>query len=145
MKSEDLRRRLETLCRRYGVASLYVFGSRAREVATRVDGAEPVLELPLSDVDLAVHPRRGALQKAFERGGLQAELEELLGVDRADLVILPEVSAFLAADAVRGELLYCDDEDRQALEELYYLRRAADLAPYQRERLEALLEGELHR
>jgi hypothetical protein len=66
-------------------------------------------------------------------------------VSRADLVVLPEASTFLAADAVRGEMLYCDDEDRQAREELYYLRRAADLAPYQKERLEALLDGELRR
>jgi hypothetical protein len=46
---------------------------------------------------------------------------------------------------VRGELLYRDDEDRQAREELYYLRRAADLAPYQRQRLEGILRGELRR
>jgi uncharacterized protein len=133
------------VCGRYGVASLYVFGSRAREIAARVDGSEPVSSLPFSDIDLAVHPRRGALEKALDRGGLQSELESLLRVSRADLVVLPEASTFLAADAVRGELLYCDDEDRQAREELYYLRRAADLAPYQRERLEAMLDGELRR
>ena len=44
---------------------------------------------------------------------------------RADLVILPEAEVLLAADAIRGELPSCDDEDRQAREGLYSLRRAA--------------------
>ena len=56
-------------------------------------------------------------------------LETLLGADRVDLVILPEANAFLAADVVRGELLLATDLDAEAELQLYYLRRAADLAP----------------
>ena len=62
------------------------------------------------------------------------ELEELLGVPRVDLVILPEADAFLAAEIVRGELLYAQDLDQEAETQLYYLRRAGDLAPFFRER-----------
>ena len=76
-----------------------------------------------------------------DRVRLSIELEDLLGVNRVDLVVLPEADPFLALDIIRGELLYCEDEDAQAEDELYVLRRAGDLAPLERERL-ALSLGE---
>jgi hypothetical protein len=72
---------------------------------------------------------------------LTIDLEDLFGADRVDLVILPEASAFLALEAIQGELLYCEDEDDQAEYELYVLRRAGDLAPFERERREMILGG----
>jgi uncharacterized protein len=141
----NLRPKLEGLCRRSGIASLYAFGSRAREIAARVSGLKGDRGPQASDIDIAVEPKKGALGDAMSRMNLQRELEDLFEVPWVDLMILSEANAFLAADAVRGELLYCDDEDRQAFEELYYLRRAADLAPFQRQRLEGILSGELRR
>jgi predicted nucleotidyltransferase len=138
--------RLALICRRFGVTSLYVFGSRAGEIAARCSGQDAVEgAAPRADVDIAVQPAVGALVSARDRVALADELEELFQVSRVDLVLLPRASAFLAADAIRGELLYCEDEDRQSREELYYLRRAGDLAPLQQERLQGLLTGELHR
>ncbi|MFB3906446.1 MAG: nucleotidyltransferase domain-containing protein [Acidobacteriota bacterium] len=141
----DLRLTLAQICRRFAVLSLYVFGSRAKEIAARLsgDGLHPGPQA--SDVDIAVQPEKGALQDPIARVRLVQELEDLFEAQRVDLVVLPETSAFLAADAVRGELLYCDDEDRQAREELYYLRRAADLSPFQQQRLEGILSGEIRR
>jgi predicted nucleotidyltransferase len=136
---------LEDICQRFNVASLYVFGSRAREMADRLVGRVPASTLTDSDLDVAVQPVAGELRDASLRVDLMHELEHLFEVSRVDLVLLPEAGAFLVADAVRGELLYCDDEDRQAREELYYLRRAGDLAPFQRWRLEGILNGELRR
>lgn len=141
----DLRDELESICLRHGVASLYVFGSRASEIAARVAGEPATRASRGSDLDVAVQPREDALRDARARVTLAGELEALFDVPRVDLVILPEAAPFVAADAVRGELLYCDDEDRQAREELYHLRRAADLAPFQRRRLEGILTGELRR
>jgi hypothetical protein len=43
-----------------------------------------------------------------------AELEDLLEVNRVDLVILPEADPFLALEVIRGELLYSEELDRQA-------------------------------
>ena len=142
----ELNARLRAVCERFGVASLYVFGSRAREVAARLSGAADTPRgSAASDVDFAVQPVRGALAGPRERVDLTLALEELFGAPRVDLVILPEAGPFLAVDAIRGELLYCDDADRQAREELYYFRRAADLAPFQRARLDGILSGELRR
>lgn len=147
MKTPDKKvdEKLEELCGRFGVASLYAFGSRAREVAARLSSLESAPGKGASDLDLAVQPHTGGLRETLARVSFSQALQDLFGVQRVDLLILPEASPFLAADAVRGELLYCDDEDRQAREELYYLRRAADLAPFQRQRLEGILSGEFRR
>lgn len=140
-----LRQELGEVCRRFRVASLYVFGSRAHEAVALVAG-EPRTPAPTdSDLDVAVQPATDALRAPRDRVLLIQSLETLFDIVRVDLVILPEADAFLAADAVRGELLFCDDENRQAREELYYLRRAGDLAPFKRARLEGILSGELRR
>jgi len=74
---------------------------------------------------------------------LAIALEDLLGVGRVDLVCLPEVDPFLAANVVRGERLYAREEYEADEYDLYVLRRAGDLAPLERERMALILgEGE---
>ena len=132
--SAELENQLAVLARTHHLDDIYVFGSRTREMAALVTGAEPVSEHPASDVEVGVQPERGYRLTARERVLVTLELEELLGVPRVDLVILPEADAFLAAEIVRGELLYAQDLDQEAETQLYYLRRAGDLAPFFRER-----------
>ena len=137
-----LRARLAGIARRHGAADLYVFGSRATWIAARIGGISPPGPEPSdSDVDIGVRPRRGALFLAEDRVSLTLALEELLGVDRVDLVVLPEAGAFLALAAVSGELLYCDDPTEQAEYELFVLRQAGDLLPLERERRDLILRG----
>jgi len=124
---------LTGLCHEHALTALYVFGSRAHEIAARVAGRREPSEHPTSDVDIGVLPPRGGRLSAKARVRLAQELEAILGVDRVDLVVLPEAEAFLAADVVRGELLAATDLDAEAEAQLYFLRRAADLAPYLRE------------
>ncbi len=139
------REELEGICRSFGVTSLYAFGSRGPEAMERVLGVGATRALSRADLDIAVQPARGALVTAADRVRLMAVLEDLFEAPRVDLVILPEADSFLAAQAVRGELLYCADQERQAEEELFYLARAGDLAPLERARLQGILEGELRR
>ena len=80
----------------YRLDDVYVFGSRATEIAMLVAGAEPLVAPPDSDVDVGIQPARGFRPTARERVRLTLQLEELLGVPRVDLVILPEANAFLA-------------------------------------------------
>jgi predicted nucleotidyltransferase len=140
----ELYQQLAAVCRRFSVTSLYAFGSRSRDLAARCAGEEgDSSPQPSTDADIAVQPVPSALRSPRDRVALVGELETLFQVPRVDLVILPEASAFLAADAIRGELLFCEDENQQSREELYYLRRAGDLAPLEHERLRLLLAGEL--
>jgi uncharacterized protein len=136
----DLRERLAALARRYGVRDVYAFGSRADEIVGLVHGSDQIRSgPPESDVDIGVRPRYGVPFGVNERVDFTLALEELLDVRRVDLVVLPEAGAFLALAAVSGELLYCEDPTEQAEYELYVLRRAGDLLPFERERRRLIL------
>jgi len=142
----ELHTAMHDMLRRYRSTAVYVFGSRAAEIAARVadastqaGGAAPA-DHPHSDVDIGVQPTRGTRLSAEQRVRLVLELEDLFAVARVDLVVLPEANAPLAAEVVRGELLLCADPDEEAESQLYYLRRAGDLAPFYGEQLRDLLE-----
>jgi len=136
-----LREGLIALARRYAVRDVYVFGSRAVEIAARVRGSGAVPRGPLdTDVDIGVRPRHGVQLDVHDRVALTLALEQLFDASRVDLVVLPEAGAFLALAAVSGELLYCEDATDQAEYELYVLRRAGDLLPFERERRELILK-----
>ena len=139
--ASTLEKELGIIGTRYGVIALYAFGSRAGEIAAKVQGKEISPENLLSDVDIGVESKPGRYLSAKERVQLAIELEDVLDVNRVDLVILSEADPFLALEIVRGELLYCADADAQAEYELYVLRRAGDLAFYARERWKQILTG----
>jgi predicted nucleotidyltransferase len=139
---KELQRGLETLAAEHGLLAIYVFGSRAEEVAARLAGSPVAPAHPESDVDIGVEPLRGRRLTAQDRVHIVQQLETLLGAGRVDLVILPEANAFLAADVVRGELLQATDLDAEADEQLYYLRRAADLAPLLRQQWREMVGSE---
>lgn len=130
---EGLQRGLVRLASEYGLLAIYVFGSRADEVAARVTGSPVTAAHPESDVDVGVEPLRSRTLSAQDRVHIVQHLETLLEAESVDIVVLPEANAFLAADVVRGELLLATDLDAEAETQLYYLRRAADLAPLLRE------------
>jgi predicted nucleotidyltransferase len=143
MTNEDLPiiEQLKEISARYHIGAVYAFGSRVIEVAGRVRGEAVSPQYPVSDVDIGIQPLLDYRLTAQERVRLSIELEDLLGVGRVDLVVLPEADPFLALDVIRGELLWCADADAQAEDELYILRRAGDLAPYARERWQLILSG----
>jgi len=137
----DLVSGLAAICDRYGIDALYVFGSRAVEIARLVRSGQPSIGETLSDVDIGILPKRGAVMDPRGKVRLMAELEDLLGVGRIDLVSLQEASPFLAMEIIRGELVHEGDGDRSAEYELFVQRRAADLAAFERERVHHVLAG----
>ncbi len=141
--TSDLQEQLTGLCTEHGLVALYVFGSRAEEIAARAAGVSADVTHPSSDVDIGVSPRRGLELSADQRVRIMQQLETLFDAARVDLVVLPEAGAFLAADVVRGELLAATDLDAEAEAQLYYLRRAADLAPLLREQWREAVGSEL--
>jgi len=107
------------------IVALYVFGSRARGEATE-----------RSDVDVGILFRQDVALRDLLL--LEDALERHLGLP-VDLVDAGRASAFLALDVIRGERVYCSDPDRCDEFELYVMRRAGDLAPFERERRRLLL------
>ena len=134
---------LRSLCEEHGLIAMYVFGSRSEEIAALASGQAVRGAHPDADVDIGVQPQRGRVLSAAERVRLMQQLETLLDAPRVELVILPEANVFLAADVVRGELLAAIDLDAEADAQLYYLRRAADLAPFLREQWREKVGSEL--
>lgn len=132
---------LARIAERFDLRDIYVFGSRADEVAARVRRDHEITSSPDSDVDIAVEPRRGRRLDARSRVRLGIALEDLLEVARVDLIVLSEARPFLAFEVVKGELLYTSDPVAQAEHELYVLRRVGDLAHMERERVRMILEG----
>ena len=137
-----MRAELAGLCQSYALDAVYVFGSRGPEVSAAARRAAPLDCAATSDVDIGVLPQAGARLDARARARLTMALEALLANARVDLVVLPEAPPFLALDVVSGDLLVAIDKDRVAEYELFVLRRAGDLAPFERERRRLILAGE---
>jgi predicted nucleotidyltransferase len=131
---------LQQICTQFGVALLYVFGSRAQEVLDWVEMRQSALVPGPSDVDIGVKALTGTKWTVDNKVELALALEALLGVYRVDLVALEDADPFLAANIIRGERLFTVDDELADEYDLYVLRRAGDLAPLQRERIALVLE-----
>jgi hypothetical protein len=129
---------VDRLCRVHAIEILYVFGSRGKEILATIEPSADVVAGPdSSDVDIAAKAR-GPLSTRQKVEIAQA-LETILGVERVDLVDLADAGSFLAANAVRGERLYAADVTAADEYDLYVLRRAGDLAPFERQRIALIL------
>ena len=102
------------------ILALYLFGSRASGDATEH-----------SDVDVGVLFQEAVTLRDLLL--LEDVLERRLGIP-VDLVDAGCASAFLALDIIRGERIFCTDSYRCDEFELYVMRRAGDLAPFEWER-----------
>jgi len=140
MKSDFLDN-VESICHRYHIDILYVFGSRAKELANYASGKGKIASQKNVDVDLGVLPAQKYHLNVKDRVRLSVDLEDLLGVCMVDLVILSEASPFLALDVIRGEELYSADPNRSAEYELYILSKVGDLAYFERLRRKQILTG----
>lgn len=145
----DMRDEFELLCGRYGVAAMWAFGSRAAAAAAQMRAGRGAAAAPGadagtpagSDLDIGLRLAGGGRLDERDRVRLAAALEDLFGAPRVDLVLLSEAAAFLAVEIINGELLVDRDPDGTAEHELYVLRRAGDLLPFERARRELVLRG----
>jgi len=139
----DYQVQLKKICKRYHVESVYVFGSRADEIRRFLDGKDKGLLPSQSDVDVGVKIEKGVSLTVREKVRLGIELEDLFDVNRVDLLVISEVDPFVAANIVRGERIYCEDDYIADEYDLYILRRAGDLVYLERKRMTlALREGD---
>jgi uncharacterized protein len=132
---------LARLAQTYRLAEVYAFGSRSKEIADFTRTGEPSGESS-SDVDIAIRPFPATRLSPREIVRLTIELEDLFAAGRIDIALLPQAEPFLALDIIRGELLYARDPLEQARYELLVLRRASDVLPFKKERIEMILGGQ---
>ena len=135
---------LESICRRYGVGLVYLFGSQAEAGKRYLDG-EAVKPEAGSDLDVGVVFLEPPATAVPVYGDLYAELAGLLEPFEVDLVFLHEVSALFRHQAILGKAAYIADEGFQEDYEERVLKEAADLGFKKRifdeEVLEAIRDG----
>jgi uncharacterized protein len=139
LESNSLRDRLESFCRNHKLESLYVFGSRADEILQLVSGHGEPPSTQSSDVDISVKLPPDRELSARQKAEMAVELEDLLNAGRVDLITLGDADPFLAVNVIRGEQLFRRDRYAADEYELYVLRRAGDLAEFERERIEMIM------
>jgi predicted nucleotidyltransferase len=135
----ERREKLAEICRRYKVAILYSFGSRGKEALSWLNGETNMLAPGVSDLDIGAKAEPGNEFPLFEQIRMTVELEDLFEIHRVDFVLLDRTDPFLAANIIRGERLYAENSYAADEYELYVLRRAGDLAPFERQRIAQIL------
>ena len=126
----NYKKKIETLADKYQLQLIYAFGSRAKEILNTVEGKKSLSTTSNSDLDIGIKSEKPlSVQKKVE---IAVFLEDLFDVPRVDVVEIPEAPVILALDIVQGELLYAQDENFEAEYQLYIMRKAADLMPYER-------------
>ena len=76
---------MAALCLRFGVATLYAFGSRGREALDYLHGRTGAMS-GASDVDVGVRPVSGRVWTLDDKVAMAIALEDLLGCGRVDSV-----------------------------------------------------------
>jgi len=128
----SIEKELIRLCEQYTLESLYAFGSQAQSAVLAIQTKTPIPPSE-SDLDIGVLPHNAL--SVNQKVKLAMDLEAVFGVSRVDLISLTEADPFLAANIIRGERLYVRDAYQADEYELYVLRRAGDLAPFEHERM----------
>jgi uncharacterized protein len=128
---DEIREKIRKAVAAYDLQIVYAFGSRAAEARDILAGKITYLSPGPSDLDIGVKPARHLTVE--EKVELGIFFEDLFGAPRADVVVIPEASVSLAFRIVTGELLFARDATYEAEYQLYIMRVAADLEPYDKE------------
>lgn len=127
---KKIKEEIRNIASQYSLQIIYVFGSRAKEALDLVEDRIEHFPSTLADLDIGVKPAKPLTVE--EKVKIAIFFEDLFDVPRVDLVVLPEAPVFLAFEIVTGEILYMQDSTYEAEYQLYIMRQAADLLPYER-------------
>ena len=132
-----MKEKIGQVAAKHGLQIIYAFGSRAKEAVEVVEGRMERFSSTPSDLDIGVKPERPLTVE--EKVEIAIFFEDLFHLPRVDVVILPEAPVSLAVEIVLGEILYARDSTYEAEYQLYIMRMAADLLPYERVKQKMIL------
>jgi predicted nucleotidyltransferase len=132
-----MKEKIISLAKKHRLRIIYAFGSRAKEALNMIEGRIDSLPCTSSDLDIGVKPEIPLTVE--EKVEIALFFEDLFNLNRVDVVVLPEAPVFLALEIVSGELLYAHDAAHEAEYQLYIMRMAADLLPYEREKQKMII------
>ena len=124
---------LKTICERYDIDLVYLFGSRSGEALRHLNGGKVSINDPLTDIDIGIVFGTG-LPPAGDRYNLYADiynnLSDLFEPYPVDLSFLQENHSVFQLEAVLGRCAYYGDINCKDNYEEMILRRAADFRPF---------------
>ncbi|HVR97499.1 MAG TPA: nucleotidyltransferase domain-containing protein [Thermoanaerobaculia bacterium] len=123
-------KKLESICKEFGLLAIYLFGSRADDGLQLLRGEAVTREG--SDLDVGVVFRDSAFDSRL-LAALQIEIENLFALLRVDLVPLQRVDALFQFNAIDGHRIAVGDTEQADRYELVIMSRAAELLPIQRQ------------
>jgi len=132
-----MKEKIGQIAAKHGLQIIYAFGSRAEEAKEVVEGHIEKFSSTSSDLDIGVKPESPLTVEA--KVEIAIFFEDLFHLPRVDVVILPEAPVSLAVEIVLGEILYARDSTYEAEYQLYIMRMAADLLPYERVKQKMIL------
>ncbi len=132
-----MKEKIISLAKKYHLKIIYAFGSRAKDAFHMIEGKMASLPCTSSDLDIGVKPDRSLTVE--EKVEIALFFEDLFNLNRVDVVVLPDAPVLLALEIVSGEILYSQDDTYEAEYQLYIMRMAADLLPYEREKQKMIL------
>jgi len=132
-----IKEEIRGIASRYDLQIIYAFGSRAKEAFALAEGRIERFSSTPSDLDIGVKPER--LLTVEEKVKIAILFEDLFDASRVDLIVIPEAPVSLAFEIVTGEILYMQDSTYEAEYQLYIIRQAADLLPYERMKQEMIM------
>ena len=136
-------RDLGAVCQNYGIALVYLYGSKAEEGLRYLRGEEVRIDDKLADIDVGVVfkeplPPPGERYKLYSN--IFNEFEEIFRPLPLDLVFLEEGHSVFQVEALKGYCVYSMDEAFKDDYEEMILRRAADFRPFLELYLKEVLE-----
>ena len=123
-------RDVESICREYGLLSVYLFGSRADDGLCRLRGEH--VAAAGSDLDIGVFFESRNVD-VDRLASLQVALEDVFAPLRVDVVPLDRVDPLFQFRAIDGHRVAATESTAADERELEVMRRAADLLPFQRQ------------
>lgn len=133
----EMKEKITQFATQYRLQMIYAFGSRAKEALDLIEGRIECLTSTSSDLDIGVKPEKPLTVE--EKVEIAIFFEDLFNVPRVDVVVIPDAPIFLALEIVTGEILYKQDATYEAEYQLFIMRRAAELIPYERLKQEMIL------
>jgi predicted nucleotidyltransferase len=125
----DRRRVLEDVRAELGLLAVYLFGSRADDGMTVLEGDE--VDAAGSDLDVGIVFASGTVPVEL-LGRLQVRFEEVFAPLRVDLVPLQRLDALFQFNAIDGHRVATGDAVAADYFELEVMRRAAEQLPIER-------------
>jgi hypothetical protein len=126
----NIKKEIEKAALQYNLQLIYAFGSKGKEALLMIEEKITSLSPPTSDLDIGIKPK-GPLT-VEEKVEIAIFFEELFDVQRVDVVVLPEAPISLALEIVTGEILYTQDVTYEAEYQLFIMKMAAELSPYEK-------------